>query len=234
MIDMHRFFKNPFDNRNISVAELSRFGADHLNRMSDNNTGGFLTTRIAATTAALTAVESGSTSDQTKLAIRKAQVQAKDNFRENLPRDIQKIYGMVTGFYGGDCAQLTEIFPEGRTVFTSCKDTELENKLGVLIAGITAHQADLGAALVAQATALRTNWEAIYNASMGSTSAKGTTQVAMKAARETLQLELFRNLLTIALQFPGEPERLDVYMKQNLLENPEQSDDETPTPPPTP
>jgi hypothetical protein len=230
MRDLHKYLQNPFADPGISVAELSTFSADHLNRMTDNNTGGFLTARIAATTTVLSAFAGGSTSDQTKLAIQKALVEVKKNFRRDLPLDIQKVYGQVLGHYSAAGTEMTEIFPEGRTIFGKCKDTELAGKLGVMIAGVTAHQAQLGAPLVTQATAILTNWNAVYAASMGSQSDKGTTQQEMKVARENLCLQLFLNLLAIAGQFPGQEEMLDVYMKQHLLKNPEHSDD-TPTPP---
>lgn len=229
MRDLHKFLVVPFDDKTIGTERLTTFASDHLMRMTDNNTGGFLTARIAATTTALAGVETQYSTDQTKLAIRKSLVLAKDNFRRDLPKDIVKIYGQCLGHYAENSVEMMEIFPEGRSVFASVKDDGLTNKLDVLIAGITAHTATLGAALVTQATAVRTNWQAVYAASEVAISAKATTKESKNAARSLLQLELFKNLLTIALQFPRQPEMLDVYMQQSLLESP--ASPEPPTPP---
>ena len=44
-----------------------------------------------------------------------------------------------------------------------------------------------------------------------------------------MQLELFKNLLTLALNFARQSEQLDLYMQQNLLEDHPQQ--QPPTPP---
>jgi hypothetical protein len=208
MRNLHYYMQIPFGAPSHSTAELSGFTADHLNRMSDNNTGGFLTARIAATTTAFSTFAQGSLDDQTQVAIRGALVKAKENFRRDLPVDIQKVYGQCLGHYSEAGVEMKQIFPEGRSVFGKCRDNELAGKLGVMVAGVTAKQADLGAPLVTQATAIVTNWNAIYAASLGALSDQGTTQEAKKAARENLCLQLYLNLLAIAAQFPGDEEKL--------------------------
>jgi hypothetical protein len=49
-----------------------------------------------------------------------------------------------------------------------------------------------------------------------------------------LQLELFKNLLTIALNFPRQPDQLDIYMQPSLLADHPQQTIPKPTPPPLP
>jgi len=56
---------------------------------------------------------------------------------------------------------------------------------------------------------------------------------AKNAARAALQLELFKNLLTLALNFPAQPNQLDAYMQQSLLED-HPAAAPTPAPVPTP
>jgi hypothetical protein len=79
---------------------------------------------------------------------------------------------------------------------------------------------------------LLSTWLAIWGASETAGGAKTATQEQKKTARENLQLELFRNLLHIALNFPRQPEKLPLYMQQSLLEDhPHQA---PPAPPPGP
>ena len=63
--------------------------------------------------------------------------------------------------------QVTEVFPNGRSVFAKSQTTDdlLGSKLTALVAALTAKQADLGAPVVTEATALKTNWTALYEAS---------------------------------------------------------------------
>ena len=232
MKNLHNWLEIPFNDPSISMDELLAFTTDNIQRMTANNTGGFLTARITATSAALTPVSNAFTDDQTKLGLRKARKAAKDSFRTTLPASVATIASVVIGKYGLNSTVLTECFPQGRAIFSSCTDDKVTNHLQTLIVALTAHQADLGAQVVTDATALKTAWLAVYSASEVSTGSKTTTEAAKRTARAGLQLELFKNLLTIALQFPGQPEQLDLYMQQSLLEDhPQQPAPPTPPPP---
>ena len=231
MRDLTYYLGNPFDDRGISIDELLAFSTDHLQRMIANNTGGELTDRITATDSALTLVADCFTDDQTKLGLRKARKQAKDTFRADLPGAVAKICAAVVAQYGDGSPEVVECCPQGRTVFSSCRDDQVQNHLQTLVNGVTAHEPDLGAPLVAQATALKDNWMTVYNASESATGAKTTTQEEKRMARENLQLMLFLNLLKLAEMFPRQPEKLPMYMQQHLLENPQES---APEPEPEP
>jgi uncharacterized protein YgfB (UPF0149 family) len=212
--------------------ELVRFSTDHLARLIANNPAAVFAARIAATTTALNGVSGTFTDDKTKLALRKSKKQAKDAFRAALPAAIGKIYGAVQSQFGDAGVQMTECFPSGRSVFTSCTDGALAGELQTVINGVTDYQAQLGAPVLAAATALLAGWNAVFQTSETSTGNKSTTQGAKNSARAALQLELFRNLLTLALNFPDQPDQLEVYMQQNLLW-PHTPSSSTPAPAPT-
>ena len=91
MRNLSRFLDNPFDDKDISIAELLAFTTDHLERMIANNTGGELTANITATSQSYDVVADCVTDDQGRLGIRMARKQAKDNFRQSLPAAVTKI-----------------------------------------------------------------------------------------------------------------------------------------------
>jgi hypothetical protein len=233
MKDLHTYFTNPFNDPKISLDELVAFGTDHLARLIANNPAAVFAARITATTTALNGVGGAFTDDKTKLALRKSKKQAKDAFRAALPLAVGKIYGAVQAQFGNPSTQLTECFPQGRTVFNTCADGALAGELQTVINGVTDYQAQLGAPVVAAAMALLTGWTAVFQTSETSTGNKSTTQLAKNNARLALQLELFKNLLTLALNFPDQPDQLDVYMQQNLL-SPHTQSSAAPAPAPAP
>lgn len=229
--DLHIYFTNPFNNAHISTDELVAFSTDHLARLIANNPAAVYAARIAATTTSLNGVSGAFTDDKTKLALRKSKKLAKENFRASLPAAVGKIYGAVQSQFGDAGTQMTECFPQGRSVFTSCMDGALAGELQTLVNGVTNYQAQLGAPVVLAAAALLTGWNAVFQTSETSTGNKSTTQLAKNNARLALQLELFKNLLTLALNFPDQPEQLDVYMQQSLLQ-PHTQSPAAPTPAP--
>ena len=232
MIDLHRFLENPFDDPAVSIGELLSFSSDHLARMIANNQSGELSPRITATTSALTLVQNCVTDDQTKKAIRKAKKQMKDAFRKSCLEEIAMVHAAVVAKFGPNSAEVVECFPQGRTIFSSCADDRLEQHIQTMKNGVTAHVAALGASLLTEVTGLLTEWQAIYANSESSGGAATTSQEGKKLARENLQLMLFLNLLKLAEMFPRQPDKLNLYMLQSLLEDtaaPEE--EETPTPP---
>jgi len=232
MRDLHLWLTNPFDDPDISMAELLAFTADNLRRLNANPQPA-LTARVAPTTAALAGVSSAFSDDETKLAVRKVQVQAKQDYRDALPAAVGKIAVAVEAKYGEGSLPFKQCFPHGRRIFSSCTEEEVENNLEILINGVTALQPALGAQVLTDATALKTAWAAVLTPSNEATGDKTNTIAVKKTARAALQLELFKNLLALAQLFPRQPEQLDLYMQQSLLE-PHTQSPATPAPSPTP
>jgi hypothetical protein len=75
---------------------------------------------------------------------------------------------------------------------------------------------------------------AVDAASESSSGAVTTSQEGKKMAREALQLMLFLNLLKFGEMFARQPEKLDLYMRQGLLEDDAVAEEEPAPPPPTP
>lgn len=219
MKDLFRYVEVPFDDPGISLNQLISFATDHLQRMIANNPGALWNLRITATSAALLAVENCATDDLTKLGLRKSRIMAKDTFRENLPEKIAMIHAAVVAKFGPNAPEITECFPGGRSIFSSCADDAVNNHLQTLINALTAHQQALGPNPLGDANGLLSTWTAVYAASESSTGAKTTSEDAKRKARLALQLELFKNLLTLAMNFAREPEKVTLYMRQSLLED---------------
>ena len=231
MRDLSRFLENPFDDQSVGVAKLIAFTTDHEGRMSSNNTGGELTARITATTSARELLQSMVTGDLTQLGLRKARKQAKNAYRDSLPSKVGKVLSGVEGRFGEDAPEVVECVPQGRSVFSSSTDDGLKSHLETLVNGVTAHAAELGAPLVAEATALLTGWNTVFNASESSSGEKTATEAEKRLARENLQLMLFLNLLKLAEMFARQPEKLALYMQQSLLEAHPPEPEEPPAPP---
>jgi hypothetical protein len=223
MRDLTSFLRNPFDDPKISLPRLIAFSTDHLQRLSANNSGGEFAAFIAATSSALAQMEDCWTDDQGRLGIRMARKQAKRDFRQKtVPPTVERIEAPV----------LLEALPNGRTVFATCRDDELDIHLQTLLTVVNAHSADLPPAIVTLAATLRSNWLAVHSASESSSGAKTTTEQGKQLARENLQLMLFRNLLKLADLHPRQPEKLSLYMQQHLLEIPASGSDEEAPPAP--
>ena len=232
MRDIHIWLTNLFDDIKISLACLLAFASDHLQRMQSNPLPE-LAARIIATNIALGQVSAAFSDDDATLGLRMARKQAKNDYRKALPAKVGKIAVAVENAFGEKSEQFVQCFPHGRTVFSKSTDDELANNLQTVITGVEALTPPLPAQVHTDATALLTGWTAVYTPSETATGTKTNTEAAKNTARAALQLELFKNQLTLAMLFARQPEQLDLYMQQSLLQ-PHTHTPATPTPPTPP
>jgi hypothetical protein len=217
MNDLELYLKNPFASRHIGIGKLLAFTTDHLPRLEMAGPGGVWPARMAATRAALAAVNDGDVSNSVHLGERKAQVMTKRAFRRALPKRVAAINVAVKARFGERSAEIWECFPFGRTVFRRCRDDMLAEMLDALSAAVSARATELGPDVVAQAAALVTEWQPVHDASGAAAANKSATEDARRQARSALERELYLNLLALAQQFPGQPEQVGRFMERSLL-----------------
>jgi hypothetical protein len=217
MKDISGYLVNPFNDPHISLPALFSFTTDHLERMKANNPGGLWDARIAATSSAWIAYGNSDVTDMTKLGVRKGDKRSKRNFRKAMRERLARVYGAMLGHYGVRSPEIKAVFGKSRGRMARTVDDLLKEELTVVSEGVTARAADLGASIVTEAQNLLSEWTVIWQASESATGVKSAAEAAKRSARRALQTELFLNLLFIAQQFPGQPEKLKLYMQKSLL-----------------
>ena len=216
-MELRRYGENPYANERYSNGNVLTYAAAHLDLMIAHDATR-LAERITATSATLNTVEEGTTDELGKVAMRKSRTAAKAAFRTALPGHITKIHAAVVAAFGADGPEVLQCFPQGRGVFATSTDEALNNRLGQLVTGITPLSVSVGAIHVTAATGLATTWGTLYGAQGQAKGATSVSAEARAAAMSALKLELFKNLLTIALNDPEDPDRIDLLCPQNLLE----------------
>ena len=220
MIDLFKFFINPFDDVRISLNHLIDYGGTHLQRMVANNPGALLNARITATSNALAGLDNTMADNDIKLALRMARVHAKEAFRTALPGNLERIHGAVVAAFGSNGTETIECFPQGRKPFLTCPDDQLDDKLQALQTCLTPLSAPVGVAHVNNLGGLISTWIALLAAVDSASANKNSSESARRAARAALQLELFKNVLALATAFPNDVAKATLYCPQHLLENP--------------
>lgn len=230
MRQLTSFFKNPFDNKGISLAELCAFTTDTIGNLQTDNPAGVHDTCIAGITAAYSVVETCFNEDLAQLGTRKARKTAKNLYRENLREGTERIEIALKAAFGPKSAEVQQAFPSGRGIIGECIDDHVNNHLSVMNSVVAANAASLLPATVTFSASLLSGWTGVYSHSEAATSAKNHTEVEKRAARQALQLQLYLTLAHLMLTYPAQPAKLEQYMKQHLLEDhpatPGEDDDE--------
>lgn len=217
---------------------------DTQQRLIAKNPGAAFNTLITGLTVALATVGTCTTDDIVKLGLRKAAKQAKDAFREVLPKQLGKIHAKVVAHYGVDAPQVNTVFPSGREIFHTCPDDQVAPRLQAVINGLTplaVAMGPLGASALGDAGGLLSTWTTLYAASESTTGAKTSTELEKRDAREVLAAQMQITLLELALNFAKEARaegrsitdaeaqaKAALYFRQDLLEDPETPEEPAP------
>ena len=219
MRQLVNFFKNPFDHRGISLAEISAFTTDTVGNLQAQNPAGVHDARIAAITAAYSVVETFHSADLAALGTRKARKTAKNLFRESLPAATERVEIALKAAFGPKAAEVQQAFPGGRNLFSVSTDDLLSHPIGVMNAVVATNAASLPPAIVTLSAGLVSSWTGIYAQSEQAAAAKSYNETEKRAARQALQFQLYLTLAHLMVTYPLQPEKLEQYMKQHLLED---------------
>ncbi len=232
MIDLNRFFRNPFDDVEISDDELRSFSEDHLGRLSAANTGGVFTSRLTDTTAVFNAFFGVVTNEELKLALQIAATQAMNTRWDAFVAYMTvKGHARVVDRAGNPSALYTQFFPRGLTEFhkVSVADSlSLANRTKQLA---TDNVATLGQDFADLVTQLVTDYSTARGAQVTLKGEKVDAGADRRVARAALTLQLFDNLLFLAQSNKGDPVAGN-YFNQSLLEDAQTTPVEPPPPAP--
>ena len=223
MIDLSILFTDHFDDRQHSDAELLSYTTQHLalTGAAGNNPLGVFNGIIGSTTTLLASFATCVGDKTFNAGVRKAANLGKADFKRDLPERIGRAAAAVEAAFGKGSTDFMACFPNGRTGVTQGSEDLLRGKLQALLAALTARAAATGLAdQVTVVTGLVTTWTALLaSADLADGTESGSAE-QRKACRKALTAQLWRNALTIALQFDNRPEKAAVYLPQQLLRNP--------------
>jgi hypothetical protein len=225
MQNLEKFFVNPFDTSRISDDRMRKFSEDHLQRLAESGLYPALTTAMQA---AYGTYFGAITDEATKIAIREGQTKAVDMAMEAIKDAASQQEGAVRAKYGKESPTYQEFYPQGVSEYTKATLANIETILVRFVNAADAHIADLPD-LKMQFTALDTQFNNARTAQLASKGEISTSKVQSSEKRDVVEIQLMKDLLTIALDHIGDPPAGLAFFDQSILAiNGED------TPPPTP
>ena len=230
MIRLKRYFENPFASVEISSEELRIFAEDHIGRITAH---GSYAAMVTATQALFDPFDDALSARAQQIGSVSGDTITKDQVLQLFRTKIRQRRGRIVDIMGETSADFHEIFPQGLTYYTRVTMQTAKQRLDYLVEKLTKFQAQLGAPLTAEFADIRTSFEGARSAQVGGMGAVSTARGEVKSTRTALELQLLDNLLTLAKEFKGQPEKAMEFFDQSKLEDPTQSQ-ATDNPPPTP
>ncbi len=233
MINIRRFFENHLANREISAEEFRQFCEDHIGKLKAlPSLPADLTALLAPTETAFDAFDGKLSARTTLQATQSGGTITQDEALQLFRTTVRQREGRVRDKFAKGSAAHTGFYPQGLQEYNKARLGQVPGLLERLIAAADKYKTQLGPELLAEFTALKT---AFSTARAGQVEAKGDLAQAranLATTRTALELQLGKNILTIALHHLGHPERAADYFNQSLLEDPTRNNEDDVNPKP--
>lgn len=210
-------FSDFFDNERISNLRLDTYAKDHLARIVANNPGSVFDSIITNTQDAISKFGQALNAIGGDIGDRKASTFTKNQAREAFNAFIRQKEGIIKGTFGKPSAAYTQFFPDGLSPFSTASDQGYELLLNNIKDRAAQYETELGIPFGTQVNQLA---DAYLNAEADQTDEKGDVSASRDQLADVtrkLQAQLTINALTIALQFPLDTTKYNVYFDTSLL-----------------
>ena len=217
MEKIKNLFTDFFESKNITNLRLDTYTKDHLARLVANNPSAVFDDIISATESLNSDFLKALNEVGGDIGDRKASTLTKDQARENFNAFIRQREGLIKSTFNKPSAQYTLFFPNGLSPFSEATDQGYELLVNNIVARANQFETELGTPFKDAATAAA---EAYLNAEQSQTNEKGdvsATRAKLATATAALTRQLTINALTIALQFPLDATKPEVYFETSLL-----------------
>lgn len=217
MIDLERFFENHFDTDRISDDKLRRYSERHLGLLATNDTEGRYGTLLEDTNSAHITYFGSHADEDVKFAVQQGYTKQKDAVFQRFKQLVSQKEGIIRGTFGKDSPQYEEIFPLGLSEYTNATLSTVDTLMNRMVTATGKFVEQLGQELVDLFTDIRDEFMHIRQAQVEKMGEVAESKADTQATRDVLEEQLMKNVLVIAADNIGHPERVSQYFDQSLL-----------------
>lgn len=222
MQNLNIFFINHFNTERISDNNIRKYAEDHLQRIIANNTGGIFNQLITDTTSAYNGYFGAITDEDSKTAIKEGSTISMNNALRQFKSDVSQKEGIIKGTYGVKSSVYQEFYPHGITEYTNATLGSAPLLMQRMITASTAHLADLGQPFVDLFTTHSNTFNTLRTSQLNLIGEVAGKKDASVSTRESIEIQLMKNMLFIAFNNVGNPEAVNTWFDQSII-RPDQS-----------
>ena len=211
MISIERYFKNPFDDPQISDDEFAAFVLDALQKMIAANGDGRYDDAIAFLTAAYDEYFGAITDEDSAAALQKARTAIVDRIIAGFKDQVSRREGRISDFYGSDSPSYLEFFPLGLTEYRTANKENIETLMKRIADKCADHVADVGQDLADEFAAIHTNFKEARKEQLKQIGLVKTENSQTAESRSELELMMLGLILARAQEYKGQPEKATVF-----------------------
>lgn len=217
MMDFRNYYKNPFDSNRIGDDNLRMFTQDHIQRTTANNNSGIYTAILNATTPLFNAFAKGIDDENLRATIKKGETRQAVKLLDLFIKTTARREGTVRSVFGADSPEYLMFFPKGLTEYAKPGIAKAMTLMKRMETATAQYAAQLGADIAAEFADIRAQYELLRNKQLLAFGDVERLRSITASARKALVAQLYLNLLFIASQNVGHPDRADDFMDQTII-----------------
>ena len=217
MINLRRMFENHFDSKTLSDDKLRKFSMDHLERLRSNNKDNKYDAMISETDTAYSNYFGAIKSEDINFSEQQALTFSKDQALRTFVGGVRQKEGIVRGTWGKNSPEYQEFFPRGLVEFSRATLANVETLMSRMVMAATKYKDTLGQPFLDYFTQLQTDFVQVRGAQLQKLGSVSDSKQVTRENRRALTEQLSKNLLTLAIDFIGEPQRLNDFFDQSIL-----------------
>lgn len=225
MISIERYFEIQFNDPYINREMLRKFMEDHLKRLAVNNTSNLYDNLLTETQKSYEQYFGALTDADTSNALQQSRTKSMENVRGQFTALIRRREGLVTNSYDEDSPEYQEFFPHGLSEYTEATLENIETLMVRFITASAAHSADLGTKLSEEFSDLKERFLAARGKQLEQKGVADKASETVGHQRDAVEIQLTKNLLTIALNNIGNPAAAASYFDQSIIARPSSGSD---------
>lgn len=219
MINLEKFFTNPFVADRHSFGDEQRFSEEHIGSLTAQNSTGEFSAILANTIAVHTAYFGDFTNVKIKEAVRQSQTQIVDKIINDFTTRTTRLNAYLIAMAVDKTPAYQQFFPLGVTEFTrDTNKTNAESHIDRLLAAISANLTAAGGMMVLnEYQAFKANYAAARNTQLIQKADTEATRTTRNEKGLAWADQVYSNLLLIAHKYRHQPDRLGDFFTQSIL-----------------
>ena len=224
MQNLTTFFRNHFDTKEISDDKLKKFTEDHIQKMISNNTTAEYDTLITDTSTAYTTYYGAISDEGARYALQQALTAQMNNTVEAFKKAVSQKEGIIRGTFGKDNPTYQQFFPFGVGEYSHANLADIERLMDQFLLAINDHIAELSIAFQTEFQGYKSAYMSARESQLLKKAEVTDLKSASSIKRDVVEVQLMKNLLTIAAKFVGQEEMLNDFFDQSIIRR-KQSED---------
>ncbi len=217
MINLKTFFKNHFDNAEISDDHLRKFAEDHLARLKANNDDGSYTQMIAQTTQAFNNFSAAISKEDTQYTQQQGSTIEVDTIIADFKESVSRAEGLINYTFGIKSPAYQEFFPMGVTEYSHSNKANIETLMLRMANKAQKYSVQLNSAFVNQFSDFPLHYAATRQKQLEDIGRVSADKTITYEVRNALETQLMSNLLVIAARYLGNSERGMDFFDQSII-----------------